>query len=95
MEIPKAEFQYLTVEKLAELLVGLIRNGAGKAIVCQRFNGETYDIVSLSVSKLPKILTLVSSEEMVRFESEPVLAGDAQTEPVAYPRANGSTHGAS
>lgn len=89
-----AETEYLTVEKLAELLVGLIRNGEGKAIVCQRFNGQTYDIVNLSVSRLPKILTLVSAEEMIRYEDEPVSASDPQSDPVSD-RVNGSIHGAS
>lgn len=89
-----AETEYLTVEKLAELLVGLIRNGAGKAIVCQRFNGETYDVASLSVNRLPKILTLVSTEEILRYEAEPVLPPDPQSEP-ALAHVNGSIHGVS
>jgi hypothetical protein len=65
------QFAYLTVEALAAQLVGLIRNGAGNAIVCTRHNGKNYDVAQLAIGKLPKILTLVSCEDMIRFEDEP------------------------
>lgn len=59
---------YLTVEKLSEQLVAMIRAGNGKAIICTEHNGKTYDVIQMNIRQLPKILRIVSVEDSLSYQ---------------------------
>lgn len=66
----KVELGRMTVAKLAELCVKMIRSGNEKAVVTLRVNGKSYELGKLLVHRLPLELILESVEDL-RIEDDP------------------------